>query len=150
MSSAEWKARWRSKNSCESGAEAAAASSSLERDPRGLDVVVGRQRGRAERHRRLDQAPQVVEARQVLQGEPGGERRALRRGLDEPFRLQPAQRLPDRDVADAEALLELADPDAAARLDLAGEDLAAEPLGDGVDDARAADRLVRARSLHCL
>ena len=31
--------------------------------------------------------------------------------------------------------LELADPDAAARLDLAREDLAAEPFGDGVDDA---------------
>ena len=122
----------------------------LKRDPRGLDVVVGRQRGGAERHRRLDQASQVVEPRQVLQGEPRGERRALRRGLDEPFRFQPSESLPDRDVADAESLLELADPDAATRLDLAGEDLAAEPFGDGVDDARAADCLVRARSLHCL
>ena len=59
---------------------------------------------RAERHRRLDQAPQVVEPCQVLQGEPGGERARCGEVLTEPLGLEPSQRLPDRDVADAEAL----------------------------------------------
>jgi hypothetical protein len=61
---------------------------------------------------------------------------------DEALRLEPPDRLADRNVADAEALLELGDPDPLPRLDLTRQERPPQQNGDVVDDADALNGVV--------
>ena len=98
-------------------------------------------------HLALDDSTQVVEAAEVVEVDARGDRGALRQRDDEPFGLEPADRLADRDMADPEALLQFGDLDTGAGLDLAGQQCTPQPLGHVVDHAHALDR-VAAKCFH--
>ena len=86
-----------------------------------LDLLVGHRVDRPADHLALDDPAQVVEPAEILEIDARGDGGALRQRDDEALGLQPPDGLADRDVADAEALLELGDPDPLARLDVARE-----------------------------
>ena len=117
----------------------------LERRPHRLDLLVGHRIDRAADHLALDDAPQVVQTAEVVEVDAGGHGRALRQRDDEALGLEPADRLADRDVTDAEALLQLGDLDPLARLDLAREQRPPQQDGDVVDDADPLDGVVAGR-----
>jgi hypothetical protein len=107
-----------------------------------LDLLVRHRLDRALDHLAFDDPPEVVEAGEIVEVNAGRDCGALRQGDDQPLRLEPADSLADRDVADPEAPLQLGDVDALARLDLAGEQRLPQEDGHVVDDAHALDRVV--------
>jgi hypothetical protein len=113
-----------------------------ERAAHRLDLLVRHRLDRPADHIALDDPAEVVEAAEVVEVDARGDRGALRERHDEALGLEPANRLADRDVADAEALLELADADPLARLDLPGQQRPPQPHGHVVDDADALDGVV--------
>jgi hypothetical protein len=88
----------------------------------------------------LEELAQAVGLPQLAEVEPG-DAVALARGVrDLPLPFEHAQRLPDRDHADAEPAGYLLLADAVARLEAALDDLLPERRGDGLADGRDAHR----------
>ena len=106
-SSAQWKSLWSSQNSGESWSWATASRPAALRGPlptcSSLIPATERRIDLA-----LDDPANVVEAPQVVEVDARRNGRPLRLGDDQPLGLESAHGLPDRDVADPEALLELA------------------------------------------
>ena len=90
----------------------------------------------------LDHASQVVEPAEILEIDAGRDGRALRQGDDHPLGFEPPERFADRNVADAERLLEFGDSDPLTRLDLSGKQRPAKPLSHVVDQTDALDSVV--------
>ena len=94
----------------------------------------------------LDDPTQVVDLVELLERDAGGDGAPSGNVDDEPFGLEPVDRLADRDVRDAEVLLELADVDPSARFDVAEEDPFAQLGLDDVLDRAGGRRRRRCRA----
>ena len=113
------------------GRAAVLAPRAAERQPGRLDVgppgpvaPVQRQAQRA----RLEEEPQLVDARDLLRGEPGDRRAALGREVDEAGVRERPDRLAQRRRAEVPRRGELLDADALAGFQLTGQDRGAEPM----------------------
>ena len=83
----------------------------LERAPDDVDLLGRHRLDGAADHLALDDPAKVVQPAQIVEVDAGGDGGALRQGDDQPFALEPAHGLADRNMADAEPLLELGDLD---------------------------------------